>query len=384
MDDWRLLYGGAWARVRETLRLSRSDGRPIVPVALLIGIGCWVVTLALAYLESGGGGMAVRRVLGDYGVMVRLLLAVPILLLDDYRVDQQISLILPGVLAGGLFAPENREAWEESIRATRRRITSAATLLVIGAIVVFLIVSTLHRPVAGIASSDWMPGSGPAGLSWAGLWYTVVARPIFLFLGILWIWRWISISLFVWKTSRSPLELLPSHPDRMGGLAIFMWIVTAVMSVIFVASAVVSAEVYHEMATQGMSLRSFAPLLIAIPVLAVVVAMGPFLFFTPLLLRLRRRALYLYGVLAAQHSILFEKRWFTRNAPRDELMGASEISSLTDLATAYFVAESIHAVPFGRGTLITLILAAAVPMIPVVLLEVPLKQILSGIAKFLM
>lgn len=383
MDDWRLLHGGAWARVRETLRLSRSDGCPIVPVALLIGIGSWLVTLALAYLEPGGGSAAVRRVLEDYGVMMRLLLAVPILLLDEYRVDRHISLILPGVLAGGLVAPENRDAWEESIRATRRRVTSAATLLVIGAIVVFLIVSTLHRPVAVIAS-DWMPGSGPAGLSWAGLWYTVVARPIFLFLGILWIWRWISISLFVWKTSRSPLELLPSHPDRMGGLAIFMWLVTAVLSVIFVASAVVSAEIYHEMATHGATLKSFAPLLIALPVLAVVIATGPFIFFTPLLLRLRRRALYLYGVLAAQHSILFEKRWFTRNAPRDELMGASEISSLTDLATAYFVAESIHAVPFGRSALITLILTAAAPMIPVVLLEIPLKQILSGIAKFLM
>ena len=383
MEDWRLLHGGAWARVRETLRLSRADGRPIVPVALLIGIGCWLVTLALAYLEPGGGSAAVRRVLEDYGVMVRLVLAVPVLLLDGYRVDQQISLILPGVLAGGVFAPENREAWEKSIRATRRRLTSAATLLVIGAIVVFVIVTTLHRSMA-VADSDWMPGSGPAGLSWAGLWYTAVARPIFLFLGILWVWRWISISLFVYKTSRSPLELLPSHPDRMGGLAIFMWLVTAVTSVIFVASAVVSAEVYREMATHGTSLRSFAPLLIALPVLAVIIAMGPFLFFTPLLLRLRRRALYLYGVLAAQHSMLFEKRWFKRDAPRDELMGASEISSLTDLATAYFVAESIHAVPFGRGTLVTLILAAAIPMIPVVLLEVPLKEILSHIAKFLM
>jgi hypothetical protein len=384
MDDWRLLHGGAWARVRQVLRLSRRDGRPIVSVALGIGIVCWLVTLALAYLESGGGGTAVRRVLQDYGVMVRLLLAVPILLLDEYRVDQNTSLILPGMVAGGLFGPENREAWEESIRATRRRVTSTATLLVIGAIVVFLIVSTLRRPVGVIATSDWMPGSGPAGLSWAGLWYTVVARPIFLFLGILWGWRWISISFFVWKTSRSPLELLASHPDRMGGLAIFMWLVTAVTSVIFTVSAVVSAEIYHEMATQGTALKSFAPILVALIVLAVVVATGPFIFFTPLLFRLRRHALYLYGVLAAQHSILFEKRWFTRDAPRDELMGAPEISSLTDLATAYFVAESIKAVPFGRGALITLVLTAAAPMIPVVLLEIPLKEILSGIAKFLM
>jgi hypothetical protein len=124
--------------------------------------------------------------------------------------------------------------------------------------------------------------------------------------------------------------------------------------------------------------------LIAVLVLALVIGLGPFFFFTPLLARLRRRALYLYGVLAAQHSVLFEKRWFTREAPKDELLGASEISSLTDLATAYFVAESIRAIPFRRSTVVTLALTAAIPMIPVVLLEVPLQEIVSRLAKFLL
>jgi hypothetical protein len=383
MDDWRLLYGGAWARVRQTLRLSRPDGRPIVPVVLAISIGSWLVTLALAYLEPGRGADTLRQVLEDYGVAVRLLLALPVLLLDEFRVDRHISLILPGVVAGGLFTNENRQAWEDSIRATRRRVTSAGTLLTIAALVVILILSSLHRPMEAV-SSAWMEESSLGGLSWAGFWYTAVARPLFLFMGILWGWRWLSISFFVWRTSRSPVELLPSHPDKMGGLAIFMGLVTAVMSVIFTASAVVSAEVYHAMATQGGSLKSFAPILIGLLVLSLIFALGPFLFFSPMLARLRRRALYLYGILAAQHSVLFEKRWFTRDAPRDELMGAPEISSLTDLATAYFVAESIQSVPFGRSTLVTVALASAAPMIPVVLLEVPLREILSSIAKLLM
>lgn len=383
MDDWRVLHAGAWARVRQTLRLSRPDGRSIVPVVLAISIGSWLVTLALAYLQPGIGSDAVRQVLEDYAVAVRLLLAVPILLLDEYRVDRHLSLILPGVLAEGLFTAENRGIWEEGVRVMRRRVTGAATLLVIAAIVVILIISSLHRPVPAV-SSPWMEIPGGAALSWAGLWYTVIARPLFLFLGILWLWRWISISFFVWRTSRSPLELLPSHPDKMGGLALFMGLGTAVMAVIFTASAVVSAEIYHEMAAHAGTLKSFAPLMIGFLVLAIVFALGPFLLFTPLLARLRRRALYLYGILAAQHSVLFEKRWFRRDAPVDELMGASEISSLTDLATAYFVAESIQTVPFGRGTVVTVALAAAIPMIPVVLLEVPLQEIVSRIAKFLM
>jgi len=99
MDDWRLLYGGAWAQVREALRLSRKDGRPRIAAVIAAGLVPWIVTLILAYL--GGRSGAVRMVLEDLGVSVRLLLAVPILLIDEYRVDNRISLILPAVTAGG-------------------------------------------------------------------------------------------------------------------------------------------------------------------------------------------------------------------------------------------------------------------------------------------
>ena len=382
MDDWRLLYGGAWARVRQTLRLSRPDGCPVVPVAIAVGVVSWLVTLALAYWGPGGSA-ALRQVLEDYGVAVRLLLAVPILLLDEYRVDQRVSFVLPGVVGSGLYAPADQDEWQDLVRATRHRMTRAATLLVLLAIVVLLVVSSLSNPIR-VMAADWAHGTALWDLSWAGLWYTVVARPIFFFLGLLWLWRWVSISIFIFKTSRSPLLLQPSHPDKMGGLAVFMEITTAVMSIIFTASAVISAEVYYEMARQAGTLKSFAPILVAYVILAILVALGPLLLFAPLLARLKRRALFLYGVLASKHSVRFERKWFVRNPPEEELMGASEISSLTDLATAYFVAQGIQTLPFGRGTLVTVALTAALPMIPVVLLEGPLQEIVSRLAKFLM
>ena len=383
MDDWRLLFGGAWAKLRAALRLSRADGRPIVPVSIAFGVVPWLVTLAIAWLAPGGGPDAVRKVLSDCGFTTRLLLAVPILLLDEFRVDRRISLILPGVVASNLFSSKDIPAWEDEIQKTRRRITERAPLFVLAALVAISVVSNVLHPSNG-SSGDWMSGPGPAGLSWAGLWYALVGRPIFLFLVLLWLWRWLSISLFIWRTSRSPLLLQPSHPDGMGGLAIFMELTTASMSLIFATSAVVSAEVYYEMANGAATLRSYGPLLIALLVLALLFALGPFFFFSPLLARLKRRALYLYGVLASKHSTLFESRWFVRDPPTSELLGASEISSLTDLASAYFVARSIQTVPFGRGTIIATALAAALPMIPVVLLEVPLREILSRIAKFVM
>ena len=383
MEDWRLLYGGAWASLRRGMGLSREDGRPYVRTAIAFGLVPWLVTLALAWIEPGGGIDAVRQVLIDLGVSARLLLAVPLLLLDEFRVDQRIAIILPALRAGGLFAPGDASAWEEQIQRTRARITGGLTLVVLAVLVVLLIAASLLNPTP-TTSSGWMVGPGPLGHTWAGLWYTAVARPLFLYLGLFWLWRWLAIALFIWRTSRSPLLLQPSHPDKMGGLAIFMGLGTAAMSIIFTASAVISAEAFFEMAHGAATLKSLAPLMIAYLVLSLVFALGPLLSFAPLLTRLRRRALFLYGVLAAQHSGQFEAKWFQRDAPRDELMGASEISSLTDLASAYFVAQDIRSIPFSRGTLVTVALAAAVPMIPVVLLEVPLPEIVSRIAKFLM
>jgi hypothetical protein len=163
-----------------------------------------------------------------------------------------------------------------------------------------------------------------------------------------------------------------------------MELITAAMSIIFTLSAVISAGIFSEMAQRGASLKTFAPVLLGVLVLVVLFALGPFLSFIPVLARLRRRALYCFGVLAAQHSTLFERRWFDNHPADQELLGAPEISSLTDLASAYVVAASIQTFPFGRGTILSVVVAAGLPMVPVVLLEVPLREIISRILKLLM
>lgn len=384
MDDWRLLFGGAWADVRIALGLSRADGRPRIGAIAALGIGLYLVVLGLAMIEPGGGAGRLRDALGDYGMAVRLLLAIPILLLDEFRVDRRIAVILPTFRDCHLFAAPDLAAWEARVRATRGRMTGGLNLLALAGVAITLAVLALIHPANGPAAVWMEDPSGPNGLSWAGLWYTIVARPIFLFLGFLWAWRWIALGLLVYRTARSPLTLQVSHPDQLGGLAIFMELITAVMSIIFTLSAVMSAGIFYEMVHRGAHLRTFAPVLIGLLVLAVLFALGPFFSFIPVLAKLRRQALYSFGVLAAEHSTLFERRWFHKHPADQELLGASEISSLTDLASAYVVAGSIRTFPLGRGTILSVVMAAGLPMVPVVLVEVPLREIVSRILKLLM
>ena len=60
-------------------------------------------------------------------------------------------------------------------------------------------------------------------------------------------------------------------------------------------------------------------------------------------------------------------------------MTAPEISTLTDYGTSYENIEKLQPFPLDRGTLIGVILAIAIPMLPVVLAEVPFITVLKGL-----
>ena len=55
-------------------------------------------------------------------------------------------------------------------------------------------------------------------LSLSGMWYGYVSLPIFQFLLMRWYFRIFIWTRFLWQVSRLDLSLVPTHPDRVGGL----------------------------------------------------------------------------------------------------------------------------------------------------------------------
>jgi hypothetical protein len=92
-----------------------------------------------------------------------------------------------------------------------------------------------------------------------------------------------------------------------------------------------------------------------------------------------------YGVLAARHSHSFERRWVEGEEGKDEnIVGAPDFSSLIDLGSSYDVARSIRALPFRVSMLRSTLLAALLPMAPLLLIEAPLEELLLKVAKMLL
>ena len=376
-----MFEGGAWTRFERALGLLRRDGRPSVRRILLVSIALWAPLPILAGVQSGSLAEALRLVLGDFATTVRSLFTVPILLCAGYWVDRRISFMLRGMMAEELIPPSNAAAWDVAIEKARRRMTGAGPLLALAILAVAASLVLPPQPASEAWTTIGPPGQGH--LSWAGIWLAALTRPMAFFLILVWLWRWVSLTLLAWAAARMPLQLQMGHPDRVGGLAVLGDFAAGSNPMILASGAVVSANLAWQMVNRGVELTSLVPVIAGFLILSMLYGLGPQLLFAPALIRLRRQGRLAYGALAAKHARLFEDRWFAPGQTTSELLGAPEISSLTDLAASYQLVRTLRPLPFGQSTVVSVLLAALIPMLPVALLEAPLKVILVRLLKVL-
>jgi len=65
------------------------------------------------------------------------------------------------------------------------------------------------------------------------------------------------------------------------------------------------------------------------------------------------------------------------------LLQAAELGPVIDTVSMYEVVEQIRPAPIGKQALLAVLLPALIPMLPVVAIQVPLKEILLGLLKTL-
>jgi hypothetical protein len=111
-----------------------------------------------------------------------------------------------------------------------------------------------------------------------------------------------------------------------------------------------------------------------------ILAFGPLLFFVPLLGKLRRQGILQYGILGQIHSTEFHRKWIEhRKGHEGELLAAPEISSLIDFSGSFENVEGLQPFPLDKGAFVGLVLSIAIPMLPVILAEIPFVEVLKGL-----
>jgi hypothetical protein len=89
-----------------------------------------------------------------------------------------------------------------------------------------------------------------------------------------------------------------------------------------------------------------------------------------------------YGALGSQYVEGFRRKWLHPHPhTRESLIGSADIQSLADLANAFDVIREMYLVPITKRTMLRLVVAIALPLLPLVLTMIPFEEIVDRAIK---
>jgi len=227
-----------------------------------------------------------------------------------------------------------------------------------------------------------VPADGRLQPSVAGWWLGIVSLPFFQFILLRWYFRLFIWARFLWQVSRIDLRLVPTHPDRAGGLGFLGSLSYAFTPVLLAQGVLLSGMIANKIFFAGATLPEFKLDLVGVVAPMVLAVLGPLLVFGPKLEAAKRAGLREYGTLAQRYVREFDDKWLRGGAPAGEpLVGSGDIQSLADLGNSFEVVKGMRPVPFTLQTVLQLAVTTLVPVVPLTLTMISLEQLVERLLK---
>jgi hypothetical protein len=376
-----LVAGGPFYDVLRRLGLIGADQLPLPRAGFALAVLAWLPPALLAIAQSTvDSSYPGWTFFTDLTVFTRYVVAIWMMIATERYADGRIILLTRQFREARLLSGDAEPAFAAALASADRRSSSrlAELILVVAALVWSGL--TAHYSVA-LAGSSWdgTVVGGQVVLSWAGGTARLVSNPLFIFLVMRWIWRFLVWAVLLYRVARLPLQLTPMHPDRSAGLG-FLAIYPSVFSGFVLAiSAVVASSMLKELALAKHSPETVWLAMAVWLAIVLVVFLGPLLVFVGPLHALRERALLDYGRLANQHHLAFHRKWIGEARSGADLMGSSDPSSTSDLNASVQVVRELRLVPVDLAAVGQLVVAAGLPLLGVVATLMPLKDLVRWI-----
>jgi hypothetical protein len=317
--------------------------------------------------------------LRDLETHVKLLVVIPLLLVAEVEARAFLPTVVQEFRLRQLVPAGDMPRYNAAVQAGHRLRNSAWAEAVLVALVYAVFISVLWRQYGSQYASTWFSTRTAAGpeLSVAGWWYVLVSLPLVQFLLLRWYLWIVAWARFLWQVSRIRLNLMPSHPDRAGGLG-FLEVSSHIFLMVAMAQgALIAGPIASLIFFKGAALPQFIDELALVVVWAVLVIHGPVLFFSPQLVQAKKSGVFSFGRLAAQHVREFDAKWIATPRPNGEpLVGSPDVSSQADMGGTYGVVEAMRLVPVSYVAVLRLAVITLLPVAPLLLTMLPFNELL--------
>ena len=379
--EFSIVPGGLLFRLLRWAHLADDSLLRVRPRIIVIAGFAWVPLLLLAAAEGTmlGGSAAVPFLL-DVQTHVRLLVALPLLIFAEVETHRRIAPMMHQFAQRKLVPESGMPRYRAALAsASRLRSSALAEVLLLAAVYgVGIVFVWPHLMVLDAATWYATPTAEGSKLTLSGAWYGYVSLPIVQFLLLRWYWRLIVWARLLWQVSRIRLSLIPTHPDRAGGLG-FLAITGYAFTMLAMAhGALAAAEMASRIFFAGATLPGFFNAVCVLVIFVLCLVLGPLLFFAPQLRVAKQVGMLEYGALAERYAREFDDKWLRGGAPADEaFVGSADIQSLADLGNSFDVIQTMRIAPFTTRAIFQLAAATIAPIAPLVLTVIPLNELLK-------
>jgi hypothetical protein len=387
LDDFSLVLGGPLFQLFIRARLGTDTLGLVKRRIIFISLFTWLPLLLLSLLPGEPTGNAIKvSFLYDIDVHIRFLLALPLMLVGELVVHQRLRPLIRQFVDRGIIASEDLPQFE-AIIGSALRLRNSVMIEVLLIVLVLTGGHYLWSSQMALGADTWFSvfADGSHRFSPAGLWYAYVSIPVFQFMLARWYFRIFIWARFLWQASRMKLHLVPTHPDRSGGLEFLADSVIAFIPLVLSQGVLLAGLISNRIFYGGEMLLDFKQEIAAAVVFVLFLVLGPLCAFAPRQAQCKREGLLEYGTLASRYVREFDQKWLRGSPPQDEpLVGTGDIQSLNDLVGSFEVIHSMRLFPFGKATVVQTVVVTLVPVLPLALTLISLEDLVKRLIGILL
>jgi hypothetical protein len=368
-------------RLQRRIGLIPAHGLGVIPRALFWSMLAWL-PIVVSALASGQWGPTENgeTLLQHFSVHLRCLVAIPLFIVAEGLSHRVTTQLLPYFVESGLVSAADVPRFRDILRnLARLRDTAYPWIVILGLVVAR---DTVSLPFSDAHELVWAGYPSGPEYGFGGWWFLYVSRGIYLVLILAWLWRLVLLVILFHRLAKLGLAIIPTHPDGAGGLGFVDRFAAAFSPVVLAISSVAAARWAHDVIYHGVSIQALKIPMIGLAVALLLLFLGPFLLLSGRMAAAKKKALLDYGALVGKHGRLVRRRWIDGERIADDgLLSAPELGPVADTIALYEAVARMRTIPVGKAALMTLAVPIAIPMLAVVAIQIPIRDLLLTLLK---
>jgi hypothetical protein len=378
-ENYSLTESGLINLWLKKLKLDQKRGLLAILVLSITWLPLIISTAIDGTLYAGAGVTFLK----DLAIQGRLLVGILMLILIKDIVYIRIPRVLQ-FIAEVLIPPNEKEHFISGALRRAKKSTDSiwSEIIFFLAVTIFAIspAETTTLFLMQVESGSWLISQkeGREVLSFAGNWAQYISIPIFQFLLLRWLWRYIVWLILLYRISKINLILKPTHPDGSGGIGIIILAQRNFLMFFIACGMAISCVMINLLLNKGISFDLLKIEILGFIIFSIILLIFPLLFFMRKLIKTKYEGLLELSKAGINLSNKYEEEWVKPMGNEKKIAEDTVDPSMqVDYSGVYLLLQDLRIIPLRVSDVMFMAIALYLPFIPIFFIQFSIVELLQ-------